>query len=155
MTLFDQILYFHIAAGGAALVFGPIAMFSRKRRGLHTNAGRIYHGLVLCVCLSSGLLAVLKWALLWWFLPIGLGSYALAFVGYRSAKHPRRENWLRWHITGFGGSYIAMTTALLVVNWRYLADESGLESPMAWILPTLIGSPIIAWVNHRHRSRRS
>ncbi len=39
-----------------------------------------------------------------------------------------------------GGSYIAMTTALLVVNL-------GTHATWAWVAPTLVGSPIIAWVS--------
>jgi hypothetical protein len=38
-----------------------------------------------------------------------------------------------------GGSYIALATALLVVN-------VGQQLPIVWFLPTIIGSPIIAWV---------
>jgi len=33
------------------------------------------------------------------------------------------------------GSYVSLVTALLVVSW---------DSPLAWILPTVIGSPLIA-----------
>jgi len=33
------------------------------------------------------------------------------------------------------GSYVSLVTALLVVNW---------SSPLAWILPTVIGTPLIA-----------
>ena len=50
------------------------------------------------------------------------------------------------HLTGQGGSYIATTTALLVVNWETLTGTRGVASPWAWILPTAVGSPIIAWV---------
>lgn len=47
---------------------------------------------------------------------------------------------------GQGGSYIAMVTALLVVNWQTLFDEPGRSSFLAWAIPTLVGTPIIAWV---------
>ena len=47
---------------------------------------------------------------------------------------------------GQGGSYIAMVTALLVVNWENLTGSRGVASPWAWALPTVVGSPIIAWV---------
>lgn len=68
------------------------------------------------------------------------GSYAFAFVGYLAAK----RRWLAAHISGQGGSYIAMMTAILVVNWRLLTGTSGMSSPWAWLLPTVVGSPIIA-----------
>lgn len=39
-----------------------------------------------------------------------------------------------------------MLTAVLVVNWKTLTGNPGISSPWAWALPTLVGSPIIAWV---------
>ena len=82
---------------------------------------------MLVVCLTAALLAALDWSRLWWFLPIAAGSYALALLGYVAAKR-RWRGWLVAHVSGQGGSYIALVTAVLV-------------------LPTLVGTPIIAWVN--------
>ena len=137
----DGILAIHIAGGSAGLVLGPVAMRAAKRRGLHTRAGLAYHWVVLTVCVSAAALAALDWARIWWFLPIALGSYAFALVGYLAARQ-RRSGWLRVHVTGQGGSYIALVTALAVVN-------IGQDAWYAWALPTLIGTPVIAWVNYR------
>jgi hypothetical protein len=63
------------------------------------------------------------------------------------AAKRRWPGWLAAHVSGQGGSYIAMLTAVLVVNWQMLTGVSGRSSPWAWILPTLMGSPIITWVN--------
>ena len=150
MTLFGAILALHIAAGAAGLILGPIAMRARKRRGVHTRAGEAYHWVVLAVCVTASLLAFLDWGRLWWFLPIALGSYAFALVGYMAAKR-RWQGWLRGHIAGQGGSYIAMVTAVLVVNWETLTGTRGIHSPWAWALPTVVGSPIIAWVTYQVR----
>ena len=114
-------LIVHIGFGIVALVVGPIAMTARKVRGVHTRIGELYHWVVFA------------------------GSYAFAFLGYWSAKR-RWNNWLRYHLTGQGGSYIAMLTAFLVVNWESITGTSGISSPWAWILPTIIGSPLIAWI---------
>jgi uncharacterized membrane protein len=135
MSLRDPILAVHIATGTAGLILGPIIMRAPKRRGRHTNLGGIYHWNMLAVAISAIGLAVLSWHRLWWFVPIAVFSYGNAFVGYRAVKR-RRPGWLPWHIRGMGGSYIALTTALLVVNTqgRYL---------WVWFLPTLIGTPII------------
>lgn len=150
MTLFGSILALHIAAGAAGLILGPIAMRASKRPGLHTRAGEAYHWVVLTVCVTASLLAVLDWKRLWWFLPIAAGSYAFALLGYAAAKR-RWRGWLRAHIAGQGGSYIAMTTALLVVNWETLTGTRGIYSPVAWALPTVVGSPILAWVTYQVR----
>jgi hypothetical protein len=90
-------------------------------------------------------MAILDWERLRMFLPIALGSYAFALVGYLAAKL-RFSGWLRVHVIGQGGSYIAMMTALFVVNWEAVFDEPGRLSFWAWALPTLVGTPIIAWV---------
>jgi len=139
------ILALRIAAGAAGLALGPIAMLAGKRRGLHTRTGETYHWVMLAVCVSAGLLALLDWDRLWWFLPIAAGSYAFALLGYLAAKR-RWRGWLRAHVAGQGGSYIAMVTALLVVNWETLTGGRGIYSPLAWALPTVVGSPIIARV---------
>ncbi|MBI4635560.1 MAG: DUF2306 domain-containing protein [Candidatus Rokubacteria bacterium] len=149
-ALRSLVLVLHILIGAAGLVLGPIAMYAAKRPGLHTRAGEIYHWLMLVVCLSAALLAWLDWQRLWWFLPIAAGSYAFALFGYVAAKRRWRQ-WLVAHIAGQGGSYIAMTTALLVVNWKSLTGVSGIGAPWPWILPTLVGTPLIAWVNRQVR----
>jgi uncharacterized membrane protein len=145
MALTGTVLAVHIVLGISGLLLGPVAMLSRKCPGLHTNAGEVYHWVMLGLCLSAGVLAFLDWKRLWWFVLVALGSYAFAFVGYVAAKH-RWQGWLRAHLTGQGGSYIAMLTALLVVNWENLTGSRGIYSPWAWALPTVVGTPIIAWV---------
>jgi hypothetical protein len=150
VTLARAILALHIAAGATGLVLGPIAMAAAKRPGPHTRIGEAYHWTMLVACLSAGTLAALDWPRIGWFLPIAAGSYAFALLGYLAAKR-RWPGWLRWHIAGQAGSYIAMVTALLVVNWETLFGSPGVRSPWAWALPTLVGSPIIAWVNFQVR----
>ena len=148
MSLFGVVLALHIAVGTVGLVLGPIAMTARKGPGLHTRAGEAYHWVMLAVCVTAAALAALDWQRIWWFLPIAAGSYAFALLGYVAAKR-RWKGWLGAHVTGQGGSYIAMTTALLVVNWQALTGTRGIESPWAWALPTAVGTPLIAWVNYR------
>ena len=57
-------------------------------------------------------------------------------------------------VSGQSGSYIAMLSAVLVVNWQLLTGTSGRASPWAWIIPTVVGSPLIAWVNVQVRRGR-
>jgi hypothetical protein len=144
VTLHGAALAIHIAAGTIGLVLGPILMFARKRPGLHTRGGAIYHWTFLVLFLSSVVLAALDWSRVWWLALVGAGSYAFALLGYLAARR-RRGDWLLRHVSGQGGSYIAMVTALLVVNSETFFGTHG--SVLAWILPTVIGSPLIAWVN--------
>lgn len=135
VAVYTVLLFTHILLGTGALVLGPVAMLARKARGWHTRIGEIYHALVLGVCVTAAALAVLEWERSSAFLPIAVGSYAFALAGHVAAKL-RWHGWLRIHIVGQGGSYIAMTTALLVVNF-------GRPSLWAWVLPTLVGTPLI------------
>lgn len=146
MSGHDAILALHIAAGTTGLVLGPVAMFAAKRRGRHTRVGEAYHWVFAVLFVSAVALALLNWHEVWWLALVGAGSYAFALLGYMAAKR-RRPGWLIAHVSGQGGSYIAMVTALLVVNL-------GTESPLAWIAPTVVGSPIIAWVNFQIASGR-
>jgi hypothetical protein len=91
---------------------------------------------MLVVCLSAATLAVRDWARIWWFLPIAAFSYGNALLGYLAVKI-RWPGWLRQHIAGMGGSYIALVTALLVVNL-------GGSNLVVWFIPTIVGTPLIA-----------
>jgi hypothetical protein len=139
-------LAIHVAAGATGLVLGPIAMLVGKRRGPHTRLGEAYHWVFVVLFLSAVVLAALNWDEVWWLAFVGAGSYAFALLGYLAAKR-RWHGWLTAHVSGQGGSYIAMLTALLVVN-------AGTGSALAWIAPTLLGTPIIAWVNLQVASGR-
>jgi hypothetical protein len=132
-------LTIHVACGSAGLMLGPVAMLAGKRRGTHTRAGEAYHWVFLVLFFSAVALAVLNWDEVWWLAFVGAVSYAFALLGYLAAKR-RRTGWLRAHVAGQGGSYIAMVTALLVVN-------TGGRSPLPWILPTVIGTVTISWLN--------
>jgi histidinol-phosphate phosphatase family protein len=142
----SAVLALHMAAGFAGLVLGPVAMAAPKRTGAHTRAGEGYHWVVLAVCLTAASLAALDWPRLWWFLPIAAGSYAFTLLGYVAAKR-RWRGWLLTHVSGQGGSYIALVTAVLVVNWSALTGTPGRASPWPWLLPTVVGTPLITWIN--------
>src|SRR5918992_1094139 len=147
MTLGDPLLAIHVAAGATGLILGPLTMRATKRRGPHTRLGEAYHWVMLAATATAAALAVLAWHELWWFLPIAVFSYGNAFVGYVAAKR-RRRGWLRLHIAGMGGSYIALVTALLVVNL-------GEALPIVWFVPTIVGTPILVWlVNEVDKGRR-
>jgi hypothetical protein len=139
MTLFNLILAVHILFGFGALLAGVLAMAVRKSRGLHTRLGEAYHWLYVGIALTACALAALQWERLWWFVPIAVGSYAFALLGYAMAKI-RPKDWLKYHLIGQGGSYIGIITAVLVVNL-------GIKAWVPWVLPTLVGTPLIIWIS--------
>ena len=48
-----------------------------------------------------------------------------------------------------GGSYIALVTALLVVGRPRIPVLMDLPPVVAWFLPTLVGTPLIVWMQIR------
>ena len=88
---------------------------------------------------------------LWWLLlPAGF-SYLLALLGFLAPRR-RWRGWVGAYARGQGGSYIALVTALLVVS------VDGTAAVAAWVLPTLVGHPLIerrvAWLEARERTER-
>ena len=122
----------HVAGGIIGLVLGPVAMTAWESRASTPGPGRSTSGSMLLVCVTAAGLAVLDWTRNAWFLPVATGSYAFALVGYVAAKR-RRPGWLRVHVIGQGGSYIAMVTALLVVNWAALTGQPGRSGLWPWL----------------------
>jgi uncharacterized membrane protein len=59
----------------------------------------------------------------------------------------RGKEWLYRHIRRMGAAYVATFTAFLVVNWQ--------TNPvwLAWLLPTFIGTPLIAYTIRQYRKK--
>lgn len=132
----------HIVAGTVGLVIGLIAMYSPKRKGLHTKIGVVYFYVMALVCATAMVMAVMHWAEIWWFFLVAVFSFSFAFKGYLAAKL-RGPGWLRKHISGMLASYLAMTTALLVVNSGKIPGSQSVSALVFWIFPTMIGVPLI------------
>jgi tellurite resistance protein TehA-like permease len=111
-----------------------------KRRGWHTRLGTAYVVLVGLLSASAIGLAVLKPAL--WWLGVIAGATLAAVLAGRELRRRHPPGWLPLHISLMCGSYISLTTALLVVNL-------GLGSVLAWMLPTVIGTPLISYRAYR------
>lgn len=130
----------HIAAGSLGLVVGPLAMLAPKRPGRHPKLGTTYQISTAILCLSAwGLVAYRPD--LWWLGVIAAATWAAALGGWWAARR-RFHGWVLWHLNLMCGSYISFVTAFLVVNL-------GLKSVVAWIVPTLVGAPLIARGNLR------
>ncbi|GAC1532163.1 MAG: hypothetical protein NVS3B12_09410 [Acidimicrobiales bacterium] len=129
------VLIVHVTAGTTGLVLGPLAMRAPKRRGRHTKLGVAYQWATGALCLSAIALAALKPAL-WWLGVIAVAIEVAALGGW-AVQRRRRPGWVRLPVSLMCGSYVSFVTAFLVVNL-------GLGSWLAWVAPTMIGSPLIA-----------
>ena len=127
-------LTMHIVAGASGLVIGPIAMTAPKKRGRHTRAGLWYQIAVAAMTATACALTAFAPARLWGLAVIAVVTEGAALAGWALARR-RPPNWLPVHVSLMGGSYVSFVTAALVVNWT---------SVFAWIVPTIIGTPLIA-----------
>ena len=129
----------HVAAGCTGLVVGAAALLAPKRRGRHVRLGLAYQAVVAVMTSSAVVLALWAQPVLWGLLVIAVATEAAALSGFVVARR-RRPGWLPVHVSLTAGSYVSFLTAALVVNW---------SSPLAWVLPTVVGSPVIAWASRR------
>ena len=136
MGLRDIILALHVAAGAAGLALGPLAWWTERHAPRRSRPGVAYHWAVLAVSLTAIALAALNWSALWWLVPLAVVSYALALLGLLFSCR-RASGSDRMYAHGQGGSYIALLTALSVVSVH------GPWEVAAWVLPTLVGLPLI------------
>lgn len=150
MELFNILLVIHIIASCICLITGAISALVKKRRGVHTFNGEIYHATFIVILITSSYMAILHWSQSAYLLFIGIFSYSFALFGYLSKKL-RWKNWLGKHIGGMLGSYIAILTALLVVNGHNIPIIKQFPLLIIWFLPTIIGTPIIFIVGKRYK----
>src|SRR5262249_40551584 len=140
----DLFLLFHVSVGLTLLVLGLVALLGRKsRRARHPAVGHGYFA-ALVLTLSTGLLIGARHPGLTLFEVATPPTFALGLLGW-SAGLRRGQGWLRWHIVGMAGSYIGVVTA-----FGFQAVPRNLW-PVWWVLPTVIGSTLIARATRRLR----
>lgn len=137
-TVQTAALVAHIGAGGLGLLLAGPVLVVRKRRGAHTRLGRVYVGALAVMGATALILVAADPVRL-----AGLGVIAVLTLGWGlgglwvARRRPRLPGgWKVWHINLMCSSVIAFVTAFAVT-----ALDGGLA---AWILPTLVGSPLIA-----------
>lgn len=141
----------HVAAGIVAVVAGAVAMLSAKRHGRHPKAGTTYFWSLVVVALTMVLLAVARWPDDNHLAALGVVAMGSATLG-RAARRGRWHRWLPVHVAGMGASYIAMLTAFYVDNGPHLPLWNRLPTVAFWLLPSLVGTPIILRALRRRRS---
>jgi hypothetical protein len=76
-------------------------------------------------------------------------AFASAYLGRRAMRR-RWPNWAGAHLTGMGLSYILLVTAFYVDNGKNLPLWRRLPAVAYWLLPGLVGVPIIVNAYWRH-----
>ncbi len=146
---FLAVVRFHILVGIACVGAGLTAMLSLKRRGRHSTFGSLYYWTLAVVVVSATGLSVVRWAENYHLFFLGALSLLMATAG-RMALRRRWRNWVRLHISGMGLSYILMLTAFYVDNGKNLPLWRELPQWAFWVLPAMLGLPIILHTLLRH-----
>src|SRR5260370_6201194 len=144
-------LVVHALEGLTTGVTGVAAFRAPKLRGHHHRWGKYYLWAYTVVFFTATLLSVQRWAADAYLFFLALAGYGFALSGY-AARHFRREpslarwlgkQWVVAHIVGVIGSYIVLWTAFYVDNAHLIPVLNQLPPITFWVLPTLIGVPLI------------
>jgi hypothetical protein len=148
--VFLAALSIHVLAALICVVTGASAAISTKGSARHIRAGRLYYWSLTVVFATATTLAAMRWAEDYPLFIIGSIAITAASAGY---LHRRlRQPGDAVHITGMGASYIALLTAFYVDNGTNLPLWSHLPHLAYWLLPSLIGLPLLARALKRARN---
>jgi hypothetical protein len=143
----------HIPLGIACVTAGAVAMLSRKGPGRHSTAGSVYFWCLTALFASVTALSAMRWTPNVHLFALGSAAFACALFG-RTALRNRWLNWGRLHIAGMGSSYILLLIAFYVDNGKQLPIWKDLPPVTYWLLPLVLGLPVMAWALLRHPLRR-
>jgi hypothetical protein len=147
--VFLSIVAVHVTAGLICSVAGIVAMLAPKRGGRHPSAGTVYYWGLVVVFLSMAALSILRWPANTHLFGLGVLSFGAGVIG-RMAKRRVRPGGLRVHVTGMAISYILLLTAFYVDNGPHLPLWRLLPPLAYWLLPSVVGLPILIWALARH-----
>jgi hypothetical protein len=140
--IFLAVVGVHVLLGLASTVAGAVAMLSQKRAGPHPRYGTIYFWCLAGAFVTATGLAAARWAEDYHLFVLGALSFAAAYFG-RHARRRRWRNWARLHIAGMGTSYVLLLIAFYVDNGKQLPVWKELPHFTYWLLPAVIGIPLV------------
>ena len=111
--------------------------------------GTIYFWCLGGVFLTATILAAVRWTEDYHLLVLGTLSFATACLG-RAARRRRWRHWIRLHISGMGASYLLLLIAFYVDNGKSLPLWKELPPVAYWLLPAVVGIPLIVRALLRH-----
>ena len=141
-SIFLALLAIHIPAGMICVLAGLVALLSKKQAGRHPKFGTIYYWSLSVVFVTASIMSALRWTEDYHLFILGTLAFTVATFG-RMAHRRRWVGWVRLHITGMGLSYIFMLTAFYVDNGKNLPLWKELPPIAYWILPSVVGLPLI------------
>ena len=146
---FLAVVGLHILVALVCVITGVVAMLSNKRPGRHPTFGTIYYWCLSVVFVSATVLSAIRWVEDYHLFVLGVLSFTAASLG-RTALRRRWRNWVRLHIAGMGMSYVFLLIAFYVDNGKNLPLWRELPPTTYWLLPTVLGVPLIIHTLLRH-----
>lgn len=141
--IFATALALHILSGLTAVIAGVLAATARKQPGRHPRAGRVYLWALGGTFATATITAIIRSHEDAHLFAIAVIAFSLGLYGYR-ARRQHSPGWPPHHATGMGGSYIALLTGFYVDNGPFLPLWDRLPHITYWLLPGLIGAPLIS-----------
>jgi len=151
--VFLAFLVVHVLAGLTAVITGAIAALARKGSPRHIRVGRWYYRAITAVFATATALAAMRWRQDYYLVIIGAVAFTAATIGYQHRRRHRPGD--TGHIAGMGIAYVAMLTAFYVDNGPHLPLWDRLPTLTFWLLPSVIGAPIITRALIRARAHRT
>lgn len=152
--VFAAVLVLHIAGGLTGVVSGALAATARKRPGWHPRSGRVYLVALCVVAATAAVMGVIRFAESGYLLVLAVLLAGFGLLGWRYRPTAPRRN-VRWHAVGMGGSFIVLLTGFYVDNGPHLPLWQLLPPFAFWVLPAVVGIPLIVLGLRRYRSGAS
>ena len=150
--IFATALVIHILSGLTAVIAGRSPPPPSKRPGRHPRAGRVYLWALGGVFATATVMAIIRWREDAHLFAIAVIAFSLGLYGYR-ARRRHRPGWPPHHAIGMGGSYIALLTGFYVDNGPFLPLWNRLPHITYWLLPSIVGVPLIWLALRRFQNR--
>jgi uncharacterized membrane protein len=150
----SMVIGVHVGCGVVAVLGGAGAMLARKGGRRHRWLGRLHLLALTGLGITAPILAASDWAHRWHLVVLGGLATAASAAGFTAVRLARPAR-VGIHITGMGTGYVVMLTAFYVDNGPRLPLWDQLPPVALWLLPTVIGAPIVlrAWRRHRPAGR--
>ena len=152
--IFATALAVHVACGLTAGVAGALAATAKKRPGRHPGAGRVYLWALAGIFATATIMATIRWHEDAHLFAIAVVAFGLGLYGYQ-ARRRHQPGWPPRHAIGMGGSYIALLTGFYVDNGPFPPLWNRLPAITYWLLPTIVGVPLIWLALHRFTTRKA
>ena len=137
----------HVFISLACVIVGLVAMLLTKGRGRHSAMGIYYFWCLTGVFTTAAALAFMRWREDYILFLLGALAFSLSALGRLVIK----RGWnLRFHAIAMGSSYIVLITAFYVDNGKNLPIWKHLPSAAYWLIPALVGAPLLLRTLARH-----